>query len=88
MSTGSGNGGGGALGALLFVIGALVLFALMMTVFLIIPFFIFLAGIIAMMIADRKRNKNKSEDELDREKRLREAQDAEDRENARQRAMI
>ncbi len=88
MSTRSGNGGGGALGALLFVIGALVLFALMMTVFLIIPFFIFLAGIIAMMIADRKRNKNKSEDELDREKRLREAQDAEDRENARQRAMI
>ena len=52
--------GGGAIGALFFVIGALILFALMFSVFLIVPFFLFLAGIIAMMISDRRRSRSKS----------------------------
>lgn len=52
------NGSGGALGALFFVIGLLLLFCVLFTTFLVIPFFIFLAGIVAMVISDRKRGKD------------------------------
>lgn len=59
--------GGGAIGALFFAIGALILFALLFSLFLILPFFIFLAGIIAMMISDRKRSrKDPDEPEVER----------------------
>lgn len=87
-SANSGGGGGGALGALLFVTGILILFALLFSVFLILPFFIFLAGIIAMLISDRKRDRQKSDDELDEERQREEAADAIERENARQRALV
>ena len=48
--------GGGAFGALVFVIGVLILFAIMFGLFLIVPFFIFLAGIVVMLVSDRKRD--------------------------------
>ena len=54
--------GGGAIGALFFAIGALILFALIFSIFMILPFFLFLAGIVAMMISDRRRSKNKSDE--------------------------
>ena len=50
------------MGALLFVIGVLVAFALMMGLFLILPFFLFLAGIVAMIVSDRRRGKKTSDD--------------------------
>lgn len=49
---------GGAIGALIFVIGLLLLFCILFTAFLVVPFFIFLAGIVAMIISDRKRDKD------------------------------
>ena len=49
--------GGGIIGALIFVIGILILFALLFSTFLIVPFFVFLGGIIAMLISDRKRGR-------------------------------
>ena len=49
--------GGGAIGALFFAIGALILFALVFSLFLILPFFLFLAGIVAMMVSDRRRSR-------------------------------
>lgn len=49
--------GGGAIGALFFAIGALILFALLFGLFLIVPFFLFLAGIVAMMVSDRRRSR-------------------------------
>jgi len=52
--------GGGAFGALIFVIGLMLVFAVLFSAFLVIPFFVFLGGIIAMLISDRNR---KSEDE-------------------------
>lgn len=90
MSNGNSNGGGGggALGALFFVIGVLILFALLFSVFLILPFFIFLAGIIAMVISDRKRDRQKSDAEREEDRQRQEASDAIDRENARQRALV
>lgn len=51
--------GGGAFGALVFVIGVLILFAIMFGLFLFVPFFIFLAGIVVMLVGDRK-NASKS----------------------------
>ncbi len=48
------NSGGGVFGALIFVIGILLAFAVMFGLFLIVPFFIFLAGIIWMLVSDRK----------------------------------
>jgi uncharacterized membrane protein len=53
------------MGALLFVIGVLIAFALMMGVFLILPFFLFLAGIVAMMVSDRRREKKTSDEEAE-----------------------
>lgn len=47
--------GGGAFGALVFVIGILAAFAVLFGFFLIVPFFVFLAGIIVMLVSDRKR---------------------------------
>ncbi len=55
----NGNGGhssGGAIAALFFAIGALLLFAVGFAFFLVLPFFVFLAGIIAMIVSDRKRD--------------------------------
>lgn len=48
---------GGTLGALFFVVGLLLLFCVLFSTFLVVPFFIFLAGIVAMVISDRKRGK-------------------------------
>jgi uncharacterized membrane protein len=44
-----------AFGALFFVLGALLLFAIGFQFFLILPFFVFLFGIVAMIVSDRKR---------------------------------
>lgn len=55
----NGNGGhssGGAIAALFFAAGALLLFAISFAFFLVLPFFVFLAGIVAMIVSDRKRN--------------------------------
>ena len=49
--------GGGVLGALIFTIGVLIVFALLFSTFLIVPFFVFLGGIIAMLISDRNRGR-------------------------------
>lgn len=48
--------GGGAFGALIFVVGLLIVFAVLFSAFLVIPFFVFLGGIVAMLISDRKRD--------------------------------
>lgn len=50
--------GGGVFGALIFVVGILLAFAVMFGFFLIVPFFIFLAGVIVMLVSDRKRGGN------------------------------
>lgn len=50
------NSGGGVVGALIFVIGILIAFSLMFGLFLIVPFFIFLAGVIVMLVADRRQD--------------------------------
>lgn len=49
--------GGGVFGALIFVIGILIAFAIMFGFFLIVPFFVFLAGIVVMLVSDRKRGR-------------------------------
>ncbi len=54
--------GGGAIGALFFAIGALILFALVFSLFLILPFFLFLAGIVAMMVSDRRRSRKEPDE--------------------------
>jgi uncharacterized membrane protein len=46
----------GAIGALLFVVGVLIIFAIGFDFFLVVPFFIFIIGIIAMFVSDRKRS--------------------------------
>lgn len=56
--------GGGAIGALFFTIGVMILFVIMFSTFLIVPFFIFLAGIVAMIMSDRKNSRRKREDEV------------------------
>jgi len=61
---GTGNGGhstGGAIAALFFAIGALLLFALGFAFFLVLPFFIFIGGIVAMIVSDRKRDNGPAE---------------------------
>lgn len=55
--------GGGVIGALVFVIGVLIAFSVLFGFFLVLPFFVFLAGIAAMLISDRKRNKDEKDDE-------------------------
>lgn len=52
------------MGALLFVIGVLALFVLMMGLFLVLPFFLFLAGIVAMMVSDRRRGRRDDDDDV------------------------
>lgn len=54
------NSGGGVIGALFLSLGLLLLFLVSFGFFLILPFFIFIGGIIAMMISDRKRGGSKS----------------------------
>lgn len=58
--------GGGAIGALFFTLGLMVLFVIMFSTFLILPFFIFIAGIIAMIVSDRKNSSRKQDEEVDR----------------------
>lgn len=87
MNSGSGNSGG-VFGALLFTIGILVLFAIAFGLFLIVPFFFFLAGIIAMIFSDRKRDRREEDVDAEQERKDQDAQDAVERENARQRALI
>ena len=48
------NSGGGVFGALIFVVGILIAFAILFGFFLIVPFFVFLAGIIVMLVSDRR----------------------------------
>ena len=57
------NSGGGVFGALIFVIGILLAFAVMFGFFLIVPFFIFLGGVILMLVTDRKRGSSNGSDE-------------------------
>jgi len=59
------NNNGGVFGALIFVIGILLAFAVMFGFFLIVPFFIFLAGIVVMLVSDRKRGGGESEPEVE-----------------------
>lgn len=54
------NSGGGVFGALIFVIGILAVFAVMFGLFLIVPFFIFLAGIVVMLVSDRRGGGNEN----------------------------
>lgn len=54
------NRGGGVFGALVFVIGVLLAFAIMFGFFLIVPFFVFLAGVIVMLVSDRRNGGGKS----------------------------
>jgi len=54
--------GGGAIGALFFTLGLMVLFVIMFSTFLILPFFIFIAGIIAMIVSDRRNNSRNKDD--------------------------
>jgi len=58
--------GGGAIGALFFTLGVMVLFVIMFSTFLILPFFIFIAGIIAMIVSDRRNSSRRNEDEDDK----------------------
>ena len=58
--------GGGAIGALFFTLGLMVLFVIMFSTFLILPFFIFIAGIIAMIVSDRRNSSRRNEDEDDK----------------------
>lgn len=51
------SSGGGVFGALFLALGLLLLFVVSFGFFLILPFFIFLGGIIAVMISDRKRGR-------------------------------
>ncbi|MGK2932097.1 MAG: hypothetical protein ACSLFD_04930 [Solirubrobacterales bacterium] len=51
-----------------FVIGALILFVLMFSVFLILPFFLFLAGIVAMMVSDRRRSRKDPDEQPESER--------------------
>jgi membrane protein implicated in regulation of membrane protease activity len=58
VSNGNGNGKGGGSGivALVTALALLIAFAVLFTTFLVVPFFIFLAGIVAMIVSDRKRD--------------------------------
>jgi hypothetical protein len=47
--------------SVLAVLGALVLFCLFFTAFLLVPFFIFLAGAIALVITERNSKRSKAE---------------------------
>jgi hypothetical protein len=59
------NNGGGVFGALIFVIGILIAFAIMFGFFLIVPFFIFLAGVVVMLVSDRKRDSEEASSEAE-----------------------
>ncbi len=58
--------GGGAIGALFFTLGVMVLFVIMFSTFLILPFFIFIAGIIAMIVSDRRNSSRRKDDDDDK----------------------
>lgn len=60
MNGGGRKSSGSAIGALFFAIGALILFAFGFAFFLILPFFIFLGGIVAMIVSDHKRDSGPS----------------------------
>lgn len=51
------NRGGSVIGSLFVALGLLLLFVVSFGFFLILPFFIFVGGIIAVMISDRKRGR-------------------------------
>lgn len=67
MANGNGNGhasgGGSALAALFSALGLLIAFSLLFATFLIVPFFFFIAGIIAMIVSDRRRSPDRVAEE-------------------------
>lgn len=79
--------GGGAIGALFFALGAVLLFAIMFGFFLILPFFLFIGGIIAMMVSDRKRGRKSSNGETANEEEQVGASELLERDRARRRAV-
>lgn len=56
----SSRSGGSAIGALFVVIGLLLLFSIFFNLFLVVPFFIFLGGIVAMLVSDSRRGRKES----------------------------
>lgn len=63
-----------AFGALLFVLGLLLLFAIGFAFFLILPFFVFLFGIVAMIVSDRKRSPGRVAENKQRQEEAKEGQ--------------
>lgn len=57
--TGSSRTGGSAFAALVSAIALLIVFAIFFNLFLIVPFFIFLGGIVAMLVSDSRRGRKK-----------------------------
>lgn len=80
--------GGGAIGALFFTVGVLILFSLMFGLFLIVPFFLFLAGIIAMMVSDRRRGRKSSSQEAAEEEERVGASELLERDRAKRRTVV
>lgn len=56
MSAGQGTSGGSGFAALVATVGLLIAFSIFFNLFLIVPFFIFIGGIIAMVISDHRRD--------------------------------
>lgn len=57
MNQSGSRSGGGAFGALLTTVLLLVAFSIFFNLFLIVPFFIFIGGVIAMVISDRRKSR-------------------------------
>ncbi|MCO5315019.1 MAG: hypothetical protein M9938_02485 [Solirubrobacterales bacterium] len=60
MSETGKTGGGSALAALFVSVGLLIAFAIFFNLFLIVPFFIFIGGLIAMVVSDRRKSRDEA----------------------------
>lgn len=60
MNQSGSRSGGGAVGALLTSVALLIAFSIFFNLFLIVPFFIFIGGVIAMVISDRRRSREEA----------------------------
>ncbi len=58
--SGAQGSGGSVFGALVVTIGLLIAFSVFFNLFLVVPFFIFLGGLVAMFISDRRRGREES----------------------------